>query len=65
MNALLQAVTTALNQILEWFGTVIGSLLGTGSNTALQPLLVPFAITVAISVLLLSVRIIRKVCWGA
>ena len=34
---MLQAITDALSQVLTWFGVVLGSLLGTGTNTALNP----------------------------
>lgn len=62
-NTMLQAVTDAITTILGWVGTVIDSLLTTdGDLNALLPL---FAIGVAISAILLGVRVIRSFIWGA
>lgn len=57
-----QAITSALSQLLTWLGTVITSLLGSGE---LSPLLPLFAVTVAISLVMLTVRIARTFAWGA
>ena len=66
--AILQAITDALTQVLTWFGTVFTSLLtgASGSDPAgtLNVLLVPLCIGAAISLVLLAVRVIKKVCWG-
>lgn len=60
---MLQAVTDAITQVLTWVGTVITAL--TGSSGALNALLPLFAIGIAISAVLLGIRIIRSVVWGA
>lgn len=60
---MLQAVTDAITQVLTWVGTVITSL--TGTTGALNALLPLFAIGIAISAVLLGIRIIRSVVWGA
>lgn len=60
---MLSAVTDAITQVLTWVGTVITAL--TGSSGALNALLPLFAIGIAISAVLLGIRIIRSVVWGA
>lgn len=63
---MLAAITSALSEVLTWFGTVLTSLLTGGENAgALNPLLIPFAITIGISLVMLTVRLVRKVVWGA
>lgn len=60
---MLAAVTSAISDVITWVGTVITAL--TGENGALAPLLPLFAIGIAISAVLLGIRIIRSVVWGA
>lgn len=55
-------VTTMLTQLLEWIGTVISSL--TGSSGGLSELLPLVMIAVAISLVMLAVKVIKKVIWG-
>ena len=60
---MIEAVTSGITTLLGWMGTVIDSLLTTdGDLNALLPL---FAIGVAISAILLGVRVIRSFIWGA
>lgn len=60
---MLAAVTSAITSVLGWVGTVISALTDTeGQLSALLPL---FAIGIAISAVLLGIRIIRSVVWGA
>lgn len=60
---MLEAVTSAITSVLGWIGTVIDSLLTTdGDLYALLPL---FAVGVAISAIMLGVRVIRSFIWGA
>ena len=61
-TAILDAITSALTQVLTWFGTVFTSML-TSAGT-MNVLLVPLCIGCAISLVLLAVRVIKKVCWG-
>lgn len=60
---MLEAVTSAITTVLSWCGTVIQSLLDTGG--ALGPLLPLFAVGVAISAVMLGVKMIRSFIWGA
>lgn len=60
---MLTAVTTAITDVLGWVGSVITSL--TSSTGELNSLLPLFAIGIAISAVLLGIRIIRSVVWGA
>lgn len=60
---MLEAVTSGIGTVISWVGTVIDALLTTeGAMAELLPL---FAIGVAISGILLAVRIIRSFIWGA
>lgn len=61
---LLNAVTSAIGSVITWVSTVINSLINseTGALNALLPL---FAIGIAISAVLLGVKIIKSVVWGA
>lgn len=61
---MIAAVGTAIGDVLDWVGTVITSLT-TSSTGELNPLLPLFAIGIAISAILLGVRIVKSVCWGA
>lgn len=60
---MLEAVTSGINTVITWVSTVIDALLTTdGAMAELLPL---FAIGIAISGILLAVRIIRSFIWGA
>lgn len=58
-----EAVTTAISKVLEWIGTVITAL--TSSSGSLYPLLPLFAIGIAVSAVLLGIKMIKSVVWGA
>ena len=60
---MLNAVTSAITSVLGWVGSVITSL--TDTDGALYALLPLFAIGIAISAVLLGVKIIKSVVWGA
>lgn len=60
---MLAAVTSGITSVIGWVGTVITAL--TGENGQLASLLPLFAIGIAISAVLLGIRIIRSVVWGA
>ena len=60
---MLEAVTSGITSVIGWVGTVITAL--TGENGQLASLLPLFAIGIAISAVLLGIRIIRSVVWGA
>lgn len=57
------AVTSALTTVFGWIGTFITELTGTSGNlNALLPL---FAVGIAISVILLGIKIVKSIVWGA
>lgn len=60
---MLEAVTTAISTVITWVGSVITAL--TSTTGALYALLPLFAIGIAISAVLLGVKIIKSVVWGA
>lgn len=60
---MLEAVTTGITTVIGWVGSVITAL--TGETGALAPLLPLFAVGIAISAILLGVKIIKSVIWGA
>lgn len=60
---MLEAVTSALTTVIGWVGTVIKAL--TSTDGQLAELLPLFAIGVAISALMLGVKVIRGFTWGA
>lgn len=60
---MLEAVTSGITTVISWVGAVMDSLLTTeGELAALLPL---FAVGVAISAILLGVKIIKSFIWGA
>lgn len=59
---MVEAVTTALSTVINWVGTVITAM--TSSTGDLNGLLPLFAIGIAISALLLGVKVIRSFTWG-
>ena len=60
---MLEAVTTGLTTVIGWVGTVITAI--TGAEGALNELLPLFAVGISISALLLGVKVIKSVVWGA
>lgn len=60
---MLEAVTSGITTVIGWIGTILDALITTeGELAALLPL---FAIGVAISAILLGVRVVRSFIWGA
>lgn len=60
---MMTAVSSAISSVLDWIGTVIDALLTTDGQLAeLLPL---FAVGVAISAILLGVKMIKSFIWGA
>lgn len=59
---MLSAVTSAIGTVIEWVGTFITAL--TSSTGALYALLPLFAIGIAISAVLLGIRIVKSIVWG-
>ena len=57
------AVTSAFTNMITLVGEFMSAL--TGENGALAGLLPLFAIGIAISLIMVAVKIVRKVTWGA
>lgn len=69
---MLDAVTSAISTVIEWIGMVIKAIVtpaGTGEIPtpagALYELLPLFAVGIAISALMLGIRAIKSIVWGA
>lgn len=60
---MLNAVTSALTTIIGWIGTVISALVG--NDGQLSELLPLFAIGIAISALMLGIKVIKGFVWGS
>lgn len=63
VNALVSAVTDGLSSVFGWIGTFISQL--TADSGALNALLPLFAVGIAISVILLGIRIVKSIVWGS
>lgn len=63
---LLSEVTSGISTVISWIGTVIEALLGSGSTAGSLATLAPlFAIGISISAILLGVKLIKSIVWGA
>lgn len=60
---MLAAVTDAIDTVIAWVATFLTQL--TSSSGALYDLLPLFAIGIAISAVLLGIKIVKSVVWGA
>lgn len=60
---MLEAVTSGISTVIDWVGTVVTALVGT--DGALKELLPLFAIGVAISAIMLGIKVVRGMIWGA
>lgn len=61
--SLLSFVTDGIGTVLGWVGTTVTAI--TGSTGALKELAPLFAIGISISAILLGVKIVKSVVWGA
>ena len=61
--AILTTIGNTLTSVIGWVGDVVSAMLD--SNGALNDILGLFTIGIAISVLLLAFKAIRKLSWGA
>lgn len=60
---MLELVTSGIGTVIEWVATVVTALVGeAGQLSELAPL---FAISIAISAILLGVKIVKSMVWGA
>lgn len=62
-NPLIQAVTSAIETVISWLGTVLTAL--TGTDGALNVLLPLLAVGIVVSVIMLTIKIVRSFSWGA
>lgn len=60
---MLTAVTSGITTVIGWIGDVITSM--TTEAGALNELLPLFAIGISISAILLGVRVVKSIIWGA
>lgn len=60
---MLEAVTSGITTVISWIGAVLDALLN--AEGALAPLLPLLAVGVAISAILLAIKVIRSIIWGA
>lgn len=63
MDAIVSAVGSGLTAVIGWIGNVITALVG--STGALNPLLPMFAVGISISLVLLGIKCVKSVVWGA
>lgn len=60
---MLTYVTSGITTVIGWIATVVNAIVGTdGDLTVLAPL---FAIGISISAILLGVKIVKSIVWGA
>lgn len=62
-NPLIAAVTAAIETVISWLGTVLTAL--TGADGALNVLLPLLAVGIVVSVIMLTIKIVRSFSWGA
>lgn len=59
---MLEAVTSGITTVIGWIGKVITAI--TTTSGELNQLLPLFAIGIAISAILLGIKVIRSIIWG-
>lgn len=60
---MLELVSSGITTVIGWIGTVITAIVGAeGQLSELAPL---FAVGIAISAILLGVKMVRSIVWGA
>lgn len=60
---MLDAITTALTQVITWIGSVLTAVVS--STGALKDLLPVLAVSIGIALVMLTVKIIKRFAWGA
>lgn len=59
---MLANLTTVFTQVLSWLSSFVSALFTTGGSLAtLQPL---FFIGIAVSLVMVAVKLVRKIVWG-
>lgn len=61
---MLAAIGSVFSQMITWVGNFVSALTDSADGV-LYGLLPIFAIGIGISLLLVCVKVVRKVCWGA
>lgn len=60
---MLSQVTSGITTVIGWIGTVLNAIVGeTGALSGLAPL---FAIGISISAIMLGIKVVRGIVWGA
>ena len=59
---MITSIGTALTSVLTWIGQVVGSI--TGAEGQLKELLPIFGIGIAVTVVMLGIRVLRGFTWG-
>lgn len=59
---MLTHVTDGIGTVIDWIGTVLTAIVGGGSLKDLAPL---FAIGISISAIMLGIKVVRGIVWGA
>lgn len=63
VNGMLTHVTSGIGTVIGWIGTVLDAIVGSaGELSELGPL---FAITISISAIMLGIKVVRGIIWGA
>lgn len=62
-SSLLTYVTNGITTVIGWVGTTVTAIVGT--NGTLKELAPLFAIGISISAILLGIKIVKSVVWGA
>lgn len=61
--SMLELVTSGITTVIGWIGSVVDAIVGTsGELSMLGPL---FAIGISISAIMLGIKIVRGIVWGA
>ena len=55
-------VTDGISTVIDWIGTVLNAIVGGGALKDLAPL---FAIGISISAIMLGIKVVRGIVWGA
>lgn len=63
VNGMLTHVTSGIGTVIGWIGTVLDAIVGSsGELSELGPL---FAIGISISAIMLGIKVVRGIIWGA
>ena len=60
---MLEHVTTGITTVISWVATTVNAIVG--AEGALKDLAPLFAIGISISAILLGVKMVRSIVWGA